>query len=173
MKAGLPSLVLPFLALSMVAIGGANATVPEMHRLVTAAGWMSDDTFANLFAISTTAPGPNVLIVTLIGWHVSGLLGALLTTLAFCLPCSLLTFAVASVWDRFRAARWRIAVQAGLVPLTTGLIAASAYVIARAADDTAVAGLITLGTAALAFFTRINPLWALGAAALIGLAGVA
>jgi chromate transporter len=58
------------------------------------------------------------------------------------------------------------------VPVSIGLIAAAALVLARAADHTGVAVLITLGTAALAFLTRIHPLWMFAGAGLLGLAGL-
>jgi chromate transporter len=169
----LAAIAVAFLSLSMIAIGGANATIPEMHRqAVILAHWMSDPQFADFFAISTAAPGPNFLIVTLIGLHVGGIAGGLVATLAFCGPTAILTVGVSKVWDRFREQRWRIAVQMGLVPLTTGLIAASAFVIAVASDVNLVAVAITLGTVALACFTRINPLWALGVGAVLGAVGL-
>ena len=70
-----------------------------------------------------------------------------------------MAFFVARFWDRFKEARWRIAIQAGLVPVSLGLIAASAFVLARAADHSIYAGLITAATAVVAYWTRINPLW--------------
>ena len=79
---------------------------------------------------------------------------------------------IAGAWDRYRHARWRIVLQGGLIPVTIGLVCASALVVAQAADTSLVAVAITLVTAALTFFTRINPLWALAGAALLGLAGV-
>jgi chromate transporter len=112
-----------------------------------------------------------VIIVTLIGYHVAGLAGAGVATVAMCGPTCVLAYVVARTWDRFRQARWRIAIQAGLVPLSIGLIGASAFVLARASDHTIVAGLITAATAAVAFFTRVNPLWIFVAAGLLGLSG--
>jgi chromate transporter len=88
-----------------------------------------------------------------------------------CGPTCLLAFFVSRVWDRFKDAHWRIAIQAGLVPLSLGLIAASAFVLARTADHNVYAGLITAATAAVAFFTRVNPLWMFVAAGVLGLSG--
>jgi chromate transporter len=161
-----------FALLSLFAIGGANAAVPEMHRLaVEVMHWMDDRQFADMFAIAQLAPGPNVIVVTLIGYHVAGVTGALITTAAMCGPTCLFAYFVGGVWRRFKDAPWRIAIQAGLVPLSIGLIAASAFVLARAADQTWLAVGITVATAALAHFTRINPLWMFGAAAAFGLLG--
>jgi len=161
-----------FALLSLFAIGGANAAIPEMHRVaVDVQHWMSDRQFADMFAISQVSPGPNVIIVTLIGYHVAGVVGALVATAAMCGPTCLFAFWVARVWDRFKDAPWRIAIQSGLVPVSLGLMAASAFVVAGVADKTIMAAGITAATALVAFFTRINPLWLFGAAAAIGLAG--
>ena len=161
-----------FALLSLFAVGGANAAIPEMHRVaVDAMHWMSDKQFADMFAISQLSPGPNVIIVALIGYHVAGLAGASVAITAMVVPTCTLAYFVARTWDRFKDARWRIAVQAGLVPVSLGLIAASAFVLARAADHTAVAGLLTAATALVAFATRINPLFLFAAGAVLGLTG--
>ena len=158
--------------LSLFAVGGANAAIPEMHRVaVDVMHWMNDRQFADMYAIAQISPGPNVIIVTLIGYHVAGFAGAAVATVAMCGPTCTLAFFVARTWDRFKEARWRMAIQTGMVPLSLGLIAASAFVLARAADHNIYAGLITGGTAAIAFFTRINPLWAFLVAGVLGLSG--
>jgi chromate transporter len=161
-----------FALLSLFAVGGANAAIPEIHRIaVDVMHWMTDKQFADMFAISQLSPGPNVIIVTLIGYHVAGLSGALVATVAMCGPTCVLAFFVAKVWDRFKNARWRIAIQAGLVPVSLGLIAASAFVLARAADHNVYAGVVTAVTAVIGFFTRLNPLWIFAAGGLLGLSG--
>ncbi|WP_437681215.1 chromate transporter [Sorangium sp. So ce131] len=167
------TLAVQFAALSMLAIGGASAVIPEMHRqAVDVQRWMTDQEFADLFAIAQAAPGPNVLVVTLVGWRAAGVLGALVATAAMCLPTCLLTYAVSSVWDRFREARWRALVQAALAPITAGLISASAYLLCRAADRDWITAGVTAVAAVVAYGTRLNPLWVLAAAAALGVAGV-
>jgi chromate transporter len=162
-----------FALLSLFAIGGANAAVPEMHRLaVEVKGWMTDRQFADMFALAQVTPGPNVIIVTLIGYHVAGLAGAIITTLAMCGPTCIFAFFVGGIWDRFKHARWRIAIQAGMVPVSIGLIAASALIVARAAVGSWVAVAVTVVTAAVTYKLRLNPLWIFAAAALLGLLGV-
>lgn len=161
-----------FALLSLFAIGGANAAVPEMHRVaVELQQWMTDRQFADLFAIAQVSPGPNVIIVTLIGYQAAGVAGALVATFAMCGPTCLFAFYMGRTWEKFRDAHWRNAIQTGLVPVSIGLIAASAYILALAAGGTWVAGAITVATAAFAYFTRLNPLWLFMAAGLIGLAG--
>jgi chromate transporter len=162
-----------FAVLSLFAVGGAQAAIPEMHRVaVDVMHWLSDRQFADMYAISQLSPGPNVIIVALIGFHVAGLAGAGVAITAMCGPTCVLAYFVARVWDRFKQARWRVAVQAGLVPLSLGLIAASAFVLARAADHNAYAVLITAATAATAFWTRVNPLWIFAVAGALGFAGL-
>jgi chromate transporter len=170
----LPMMAVHFAGLSLLAVGGANAVVPEMHRqAVDVAHWMTDRQFADLFAIAQVAPGPNVIIVTLIGFQIAGLAGAVTATVAMCGPSCVLTYLVSQVWDRFKHARWRAIVQAGLVPVSVGLIAATALVLARAADRNAIDLLLTIATAALAYWTRVNPLWLFAVGALAGVAGLA
>jgi chromate transporter len=88
------------------------------------------------------------------------------------LPTCTLAYIVARLWDRFKHARWRIATEAGLVPVALGLITASALVIARASDHSIVALVLTLATAGVAYATRINPLWLFAVAAAAGAAGL-
>ena len=172
-ESGIGAFAIQLMLLSLVAVGGVNTIVPELHRqVVEVAHWLTDQQFADLFALAQAAPGPNVLFVTLIGWQLAGWEGALIATAALCAPSCVLTFAVAHAWERFKDAPWRIALQIGLVPVTIGLIAASAFLIARAADKSAVAVAITAATAGIAYGSRINPLWALAAAAAIGFAGL-
>jgi chromate transporter len=161
-----------FALMSLFAIGGANGALPEMHRLaVEVKGWMTDRQFADMFAMAQVTPGPNVIIVTLIGYHVAGLAGAVVTTIAMCGPACAFALFVSRVWDRFREAPWRIAIQAGLVPVSIGLMAASALIVVRAASSGWIAIAVTAVAAVTAYRFSLNPLWIFAAAALLGLFG--
>ena len=165
--------LLQLVFLSFVAIGGINAAVPELHRqVVEIHGWLSEQAFTDFFAIANAAPGPNMLIVTLIGYQLGGATGALAATAAICMPTCILTYFAAKAWERFKDAPLRRAIQAGLMPITVGLVAATAYLIVRTADQNAAAVAISAATAALAYFPRIHPLWAFAAAAALGFAGL-
>jgi chromate transporter len=169
----LVTIALRFTVLSLVAVGGVTSVLPEVHRVVVDVHhWMSDAEFTQLFAISQASPGPNMLIVALIGWHVAGLPGALTATAAMCAPCCTLSYLVARTWDRFRGARWRRAVEAGLAPITIGLVLATGWLLARGTQGGLPAYAITAATAALVVFTRVNPLWLFVAAGALGLAGL-
>ena len=162
-----------FAILGLVAIGGANAVVPEMHRyVVEVERWMTDQEFAALFAIANAAPGPNVLIVTLVGWHVAGLAGALVTTVAMIGPPALLVYGVFHLWSRMASAPWRPTVQAGLSAVTVGLVAATGWILIQATALSAPLVAVSLATAAVSWLTKVNPLWCFAAAAALGAAGL-
>lgn len=159
--------------LSLLAFGGGNTILPEMHRqVVDVHHWMSGQEFSALFALAQAAPGPNMMIVPLVGWRVAGWPGLAVASLAKFGPSSLVTGTVLGVWRRFKESPWRIAIQAGLVPMTVGLVAASAALIAQASDDTIGLAAITAAVAVTGLATRIHPLWLLAGGALAGLAGL-
>lgn len=171
-SATLAVLFLQFAILSFFAIGGGGSAVPEMHRqTVEITRWLTDQQFSEMFAIAQAAPGPNIMFVALLGHFIAGVPGAAIATVAMCGPSCVLACAVARVVERFRHARWRIAMQAGLVPVTIGLIAASALIIAQAADQVWTSFAITAATFALVYWTRLSPLVAFAGAALLGLGG--
>ena len=159
--------------LSLLAFGGTNSVLPEMQRQVVAVhGWLTPREFASLFALAQAAPGPNMLVVTLIGWRVAGFPGALVSTLAVSTPSSVLTYVAGHLWYRFRNAAWRRAVQAGLVPVTAGLLMASAALLIRTTATGWSTAAVTLAATLLFLFTRVHPLIVLAAAAALGAAGV-
>ena len=165
-------LCLNLLLLSFVTVGGLISIIPELHRLIVEKhGWLTEQQFVDLFAIAQAAPGPNMLFVTLVGWQMAGWTGAITATLAMIGPTCVLTFYMTRLWDRFKDAPWRVALQAGLIPVTIGLVSATAYLIAKAVDISWVAVALTVAVAAFSYFTRINPLWALAVAAAVGFAG--
>jgi chromate transporter len=162
-----------FFVLSFFSIGGAVSVIPEIHRqAVEVSHWLTEREFVDLIAIAQAAPGPNVLFVTLIGYQVSGITGALLATFFMCGPACAVAFWIAQIFHRFREKKWRIAVQAGLVPMSIGLIASVALIIARSADHDWKTMLITAATFGLTYWTRISPIYALAAATGLGVAGL-
>jgi len=172
-KDPLADLATLFLTLSLVAVGGLASVIPEMHReVVELQGWMSSGTFADLYAIAQASPGPNMMIVTLIGWHVGGLAGAFVATAACITPNCLLTYFAYGLWGRFKDAPWRRIVQRGLAPVTVGLVLASGYIVTRGADQDWQAYLITGVTLFVALRTRFHPLWVMAVAGVLGVLGV-
>jgi chromate transporter len=158
-----------FAALSLVAVGGGIAVVPEMHRLtVEVHRWLTDAQFAQLFALAQAAPGPNVLVVGLIGWQVAGLAGMLVATLAMTAPAGLLAYGFARFRRRLAGAAWLRLTERGLVPIAVGLILSSGLILADAAARDGVAVAITAASTLFVWRTGHSPLWVLGAGALAG-----
>jgi chromate transporter len=166
-------LIVMLVPLSLVAIGGVNSVLPEIHRqVVDSYGWLTDGEFAGLFALPQAAPGPNIaLLVALIGWRMAGGVGIVVALLAMSVPSGLLAYCMTRAWHRFRAARWRRPVQAGLAPVAVGFVLASGMVLIRAADTTPVAYAVSAATAVLMLRTRLHPLLILGGAAALAVAG--
>jgi chromate transporter len=149
--------------LSSISFGGFPTVLPDVRNFVVAGhGWLTDEDFANIFAMAQAIPGPNmILMMGLVGWKVSGLSGALASaTATFAPPCAMY-FAAFRLWDRFREARWQRVVRSGLAPVTVGLIIASGIVMARAADSGWPAAALTVAAAVVMLTTRLNPLWLL------------
>jgi chromate transporter len=166
-------LAIVFSQLSLLAFGGANSVIPEMQRqVVDVHHWMSGQEFAALYALAQAAPGPNMMVVSLVGWHVARISGALVTTGCIALPSSILTLAVSGLWYRFKDAPWRKAVQAGLKPVTAGLIMASAALLITSTTVDWTAGVVTVIAAGLTMRTKLQPLLILGVAGLAGAAGL-
>lgn len=162
-------LVLGFGAISLVSVGGGIAVLPEMHRLVVEVhGWMSDADFARRFALAQAAPGPNVLVVGLFGWHVGGVLGMLTAVVAMTLPTSVLAFGFSRLRTRLAGRLWLLVVERGLVPIAVGLIAASGLILAQGTATGWVPALVTASSALFVWRTDFSPLWVLCAGAAVG-----
>jgi chromate transporter len=173
MTAVLISLAAIFAELSLLAFGGGNTILPEMQRqVVEVHHWMSARDFSAMFALAQAAPGPNMMVVTLIGWRVAGWPGVLVSSLAKFGPSSIVTGLVMQVWQRFKDHPWRRAVQAGLVPVTVGLVVASAALITQASDHAWSLIGITAISAILTRIKRIHPLWILALGAIAGWSGI-
>ncbi len=159
-----------FAWLSLLQFGGTNTVVPEMHRqAVDVYRWMDGRTFSNLFALAQLAPGPNVMIVSLVGWRVAGLVGLLVTTLATIVPPCLMAFAASRLMLRAGQSKWLLIVKDGLVPVAIGMILASGAVMIEASHPNALGIALSIGAASFVAFTDFNLLWALGAAIGLGL----
>lgn len=172
MTSTLVSLALLYVQLSLIAFGGGNTVLPEMHRqVVEVHHWMTSADFAALYALAQAAPGPNLMVVPLIGWRVAGWAGLVVTTVAIFGPSSVVTIVALRLWQRFNNYAWREAIQAGLVPISVALVAASATIIARSVDHGWIFVAITAVSAGLALRFRVHPLWLLAGGAVLGWTG--
>lgn len=178
------ALFLHYVSLSLLAVGGAITTAPDMHRyLVDSRGWMSDAQFNASIAIAQAAPGPNVLFVALLGWNVglnagglpTALLGMTLAMLGIMLPSTTLTYMAASWGHRNRELRGVRAFKQGMAPIVVALLIATGWILATGTHydfGRWPLWLVTGVTALVVWRTRIHLLWLLGAGAALGWSGL-
>ena len=172
-----------FASLSLLAVGGAIITAPDMHRyLVGERGWLTDAQFNSSIALAQAAPGPNVLFVALMGWNVGlnagshwlGLLGVFLAMLGILLPSSTLTYVAARWGHRNRERRSVRAFKAGMAPVVVALLVATGWVMTTGLSKGPQAWplwCLTAASAVLVWRTKIHLLWLLGTGALLGALG--
>jgi chromate transporter len=165
-----PALVAHLIVLSMISFGGIPAMLPNLRDyVVTANGWITDQDFANCFAVVQAIPGPNmILMMSFIGWKIGGLPIAIASAFATFVPPCAISFVVFRWWERFRDASWQGPVRRGLTPVTIGLVIAGGYAMAQASDVGWASVAVTVAAGGLLLLTRINPLWMLGAGAALG-----
>jgi len=172
-----------FSTLSLSAFGGGKVVLPTMHHDSVESRpdyafnnhqWMDDEDFVNLFSISMAAPGPSMMVVTLVGLKAClpygaaiAILGALVATLAMFVPSSFLVYFAGNWWDHWKESPWRHAVMDAIMPVSAGLILAATWIIAKSSIHsvaTAIMGVIAL---LLMLFTKINPVLMMGIAGLV------
>jgi chromate transporter len=176
-----------YLSLSLLSVGGAITTAPDMHRfLVDQQHWLTDAQFNASIAIAQAAPGPNVLFIALLGWNVglnaggvlTGLLGILMAMLGILIPSTTLTYIAAQWGHRNRELPAVRAFKQGMSPIVVALLVATGWILA---STNSVQGdtlqnwpvwLLTAATAVIVWRTRIHLLWLLGAGALLGWFGL-
>ncbi len=161
-----------FLLLSMLAVGGAITTAPDMQRyLVQEHGWLSDAQFSASIGLAQAAPGPNILFVAVLGWNVAGVAGMLATMAGILIPSSTLAFA-ASRWLGSRREQLGVrAFTAGLAPLTVGLLWSTGWVLAAPVRQQWSAWLLVGITLLVMLRTQVSPMWLIALGALVGAAG--
>ena len=170
--ADLAAACLYFMVLSFLAVGGFPSILPEMHRYVVELhAWMTSEQFAQIYSLAQIAPGPNVMYVPLIGWHVAGWLGAVATLFAVVVPSFSLTLVVANLYARHPKAAFGVAMRRGLTPITIGLIFASAWILLPAVNKDWRGYVLTALTVFLVSRTKVNPIWVLVGGAVAGVAG--
>jgi chromate transporter len=161
-----------FLMLSMLAVGGAMATAPDMHRyMVVEHGWLSDAQFTSSIAIAQAAPGPNLLFVAVLGWNVAGVAGTLATMLGILIPSTTLAITATRWGSQRRDSRGVRAFTAGMAPLTLGLLLATGYVLTEPSRHSAGAlALVAITVLAVGRF-NVSPIWMVALGALVGALG--
>jgi len=165
-----------FLVLSLLAVGGAITTVPDMHRYIVAEHhWLTDAQFTASIAIAQAAPGPNVLFVAVLGWNVAGPLGAFATMTGILVPSTVLSLWATRWGARRRETRFVRAFTAGLAPITLGLLLATGWVLAEPflrdpAHRWGALALIAVSIGAM-LRTRLSPMWLVALGSVVGALG--
>ena len=179
-----------FLSLSLLGVGGAITTVPEMHRfLVDEHHWLTQAQFTSSIALAQAAPGPNVTYIALLGWNtglnaaaigshsawISALLCALLAMFGTLAPTTALTL-LAARWGQRNRERLSVrAFKAGMAPLVVALLVSTGWILATHHDTPQLPWqlcLLSATSAVLAWRARLHVLWLLGAGALLGWFGL-
>ena len=171
-SADLWALFAHFMVLSLLAIGGAITTAPDMQRfLVGEKAWLTDAQFTASVALAQAAPGPNVLFVAVLGWNVGGLAGVAASLLGSLLPSTVLTLAASRWGARHRQSRGMRAFTTGLAPLTLGLLLATGWVLMGPTRGDAVSALLVGATLIIMLRTSLSPLWPIALGAVVGALG--
>jgi len=152
-------LALSFALLSILAVGGGTAVLPEMQTLLAHQFGIDHTQFVHIYSMGQVAPGPNMLMVLVIGFQVAGLVGAGVVLLSFFLPSSILCFYVGRVWNRFGDSPWRRSIQNALEPISIGLMASGVYAVAKASIVSPITLALALITLYLILRTKINPVF--------------
>ena len=161
-------LALTFALLSILAVGGGTAVLPEMQTLLAHQFGIDHTQFVHIYSMGQVAPGPNMLMVLVIGFQVAGLVGAGVVLLSFFLPSSILCFYVGRVWNRFGDSPWRRSIQNALEPISIGLMASGVYAVAKASIVSPITLALALVTLYLILRTKINPVFVILGSGMIG-----
>jgi len=175
---------LHYMMLSLLSVGGAISTLPDMHRyLVDHQHWLSDAQFNASLAIAQAAPGPNVLFVGLMGWNVgmnagniwTGLFGMMITMTGILLPSATLTYSAARWGHRNRELLSVRSFKLGMAPIVIGLLVATGWIMAASHHEASrdwPLWVLTAVCTLLVWRTRIHLLWLLAAGAVMGVMGI-
>lgn len=169
---GLGNLAWVFLRIGLVFFGGGFVLLPVLHaHLVTQLGWLTPREFLDGVAISQLTPGPIAVLATFAGYHLAGVMGALVATAALFAPGIALMLLLSRQYERRRDEPWARRFLAGVNPAVAGMVLSAAFVLGRGnlgswRSLAAVAAAFLLLTAA-----RLHPAILLAAGAVAGWQG--
>ena len=165
-----PALARVFAYLSLLTVGGGMAAFPEMKVLtVEVHQWLTFKQLIHIYSVGQMAPGPNMMMIVVIGQWAGGLLGAIVTLVAFFGPTAVLAFVVGRLWKRLEAWPWRQSIQEGLAPVSIGLLLAGCFTMAKGAITGVDTAAIAVGVLLILLMYKINPALLVLAGAVIGL----
>jgi chromate transporter len=169
-----------FLSLSLFSLGGGNTLLAAYHHLsVEQFCWLTNNQFADIYALSEAAPGPSSMIAGLIGmssalgeglpWE---LMSAYTAETALLLPSTLVMIVACLGWKRFSHSPWRVAFERGMGPVTLGILFSVGLKILRTANHDIGGYMVSAIVCVLMLRTRISPLWFMAVAGVLGAWGL-
>jgi chromate transporter len=166
----IPALVRVFAYLSILTVGGGMAAFPEMKILtVEVHKWLTFPQLIHLYSVGQMAPGPNMMMILVIGQWAGGMLGAIAVLIAFFGPTALLTFVVARLWKKIEKWPWRTSIQQGLAPVSIGLLLAGCFTMARGAITGVETAAIAVGVLLILQRYKVNPALLVVGSAVLGM----
>jgi chromate transporter len=166
----IPALARVFAYLSLLTVGGGMAAFPEMNLLtVEVHKWLTFPQLIHIYSVGQMAPGPNMMMIVVIGQWAGGVLGAILTLVAFFGPTAILAFAVGRLWKRLEKWPWRRSIQEGLAPVSIGLLLAGCFTMAKGAITGVDTAAIATGVLLILMLYKVNPALLVLAGAAVGL----
>ena len=167
------SLFIKLSLFSFVAFGGIIAVLPSLLELaVNQEHWVDAATFADYFAIAQAAPGPNFMTVTLVGWRVYGLVGAVIASVAVCWPSSVMVFYLERYITRIKDPEKKKIIRYAAAALSIGLVLTSSWKLTLSFNNHWTAVILTIAVALATQFSKIHPLYLIALGALLGGAGL-
>ena len=164
------ALIRVFSYLSILTVGGGMAAFPEMKILtVDVHKWLTFTQLIHIYSVGQMAPGPNMMMIIVIGQWAAGLAGALITLVAFFGPTALLAYVVAKAWRKLEKWPWRTSIQQGLAPVSIGLLLAGCFSMAKGAVTGLETGAIAVATLLILLQYKINPALLVVGGAVVGL----
>ncbi len=165
----IPALIRVFSYLSILTVGGGMAAFPEMKILtVEVHKWLTFPQLIHIYSVGQMAPGPNMMMIVVIGQWAGGFLGALATLLAFFGPTALLAYVVAKGWKKLERWPWRKSIQQGLAPVSIGLLLAGCFTMAKGTITGVETGAIAVAVLLILLRYKINPALLVVAGAVVG-----
>ena len=160
-----------FSLLSLLAVGGGSAVLPEMQRLLLEYFGFSQTEFVHAYSVGQLAPGPNMLAVLIMGEMIDGVIGSFIVAFAFFMPSSILCLYAGRLWARIGDTPWRHSLQQALEPVSIGLMCSGVYTIAKESLVNWQSCAVALLVGMLLIRTKINPVVLIIGAGCIGYFG--
>jgi len=179
-------LIWSYLKIGFFGFGGGYAMLALIENEIVTPGWITEQTFTDIVAISQMTPGPiGINSATYIGYvaptqtpgltsPLFGILGSILCTLVVVFPSFVLARYAGHYIARHRESLWLRGIFSGLRPVVIGLILSAGLLLMNSANFGSEVPDITKSIAlaavalGLTLFTKIHPILLIVAAGFVG-----